>query len=184
MNKTILIFLISIVAYQAVSSSNSFRPTQNRQLAVPLFVAPLVGLIGTAAGTVIRDQKLHLKNSIGTTLVIENDTDDEFTIKVSDVDNHDWDGDSRPDHEGTGFQNAVLEPRQSIEKHQEINAKSSSAMSTMTFQVGEEERFSFRVDQWNSVMDQEEEYDLDNDYYVRHVGVDNENKLIITIMKK
>ena len=167
------------------SSDNGFLsfPSHNRVLAVPLFVAPIIGIIGTATGEVLKDQSWHLGNSAESYLQIENQTDEKLTIEVSDVDNYDWDGDSRPDHEGTGFQNASIDPQQSIEKRQEMNAKSSTAMSTMKFFVDEEERFDFRVDQWKSYVEQDNNYELANGYNAHFVTNPKDKKLTITITR-
>ena len=167
------------------SSDDGFLsfPSQNRVLAVPLFVAPIIGIIGTVTGEVLKDQSWHLGNSAESYLQIENQTDEKLTIEVSEVDNHDWDGDSRPDHEGTGFQNASIDPQQSIEKRQEMNAKSSTAMSTMKFFVDEEERFDFRVDQWNSYVEQDDNYELANGYNAHFVTNPKDRKLTITITR-
>ena len=186
---TIAIFLTTSTIYAQEYSDYSDDvdflsfPSENRRLAVPLIVAPIIGIIGTAAGEVLKDQSWHLGNSAESYLKIENETDEKLTIQVSEVDNHDWDGDSRPDHEETGFQNASIDPQQSIEKRQEMNAKSSSAMSTMKFFVDEEERFDFRVDQWNSYVEQDDNYELSNGYNAHFVSTPKDKKLTITITR-
>jgi hypothetical protein len=99
------------------------------------------------------------------------------------VANHDWDGDSRPDHQ---FQDATIDPHSSIKHRQEINAKSDTAMSTMTFHVGDEAKFTMRVDQWNAKAKTEtsKDFDLGNDYSAHltaGIGGDTQK---ITIKKK
>ena len=100
--------------------------------------------------------------------VIHNDTNGEIKIKVSEVDNHDWDGNSRSDKV---FNDAVIGLRTSKKERQEINAKSSSAMSTMTIQQ-------------DAMSDKEEtkEFDMANEYKIKLTG--GKRILIISISNK
>lgn len=100
-------------------------------------------------------------NSLETYLELTNDSDGSLVIEVSEVDNYDWDGDSRPDHT---FQNVEIPAHESIKHRQEINAKSDSAMSTMRFFQEDQEIFAIRIDQWaaKSSEQEEQEFELQN----------------------
>lgn len=52
-------------------------------------IAPIIGILGQAAGAALQANKKHLGNSHNTSLEIRNDTNGEIKIKVSEVDNHD-----------------------------------------------------------------------------------------------
>ncbi|CAF1675982.1 unnamed protein product, partial [Didymodactylos carnosus] len=54
-----------------------------------------------------------------TDMEIRNDTNGDITIKVSQVSNSDWDGDSRPDHT---FHDVVIPPHSSKKARQELNS--------------------------------------------------------------
>ena len=105
-----------------------------------LLIVPLIGILGNVAGEILKYQHQHLGNSQATWLTITNYTNDELKIKVysflpssspalfprlisiiqvSEVDNFDWDGHSRPDHGGgEGFQDAVIAPHSGIHKQE------------------------------------------------------------------
>ena len=90
-----------------------------------------------------------------------NDSNGPLSIDVSEVDNGDWDGVSRPDHQ---FQKAIIAPRSNLKHRQEINAKRSSAMSTMKFSQDGKEVFAIRIDQWaaKAKSEQKRDFDLQN----------------------
>jgi len=106
----------------------------------------------------ILENKQHLGNSHETYLELVNESDEPLKIQVAEVDNHDWDGDSRPDH---NFQDKEIAPHSTIKERQEINAKSSTAMSTFKLSQNGEEIMSMRIDQWAAKA--EKIYDQDKD---------------------
>ncbi|CAF1549298.1 unnamed protein product [Didymodactylos carnosus] len=67
------------------------------------------------------------------------------------------------------FNDAVIAPRTVKAGRQEINAKSSSAMSTMTIEQDGKDQFAMRINQWEAMADEEEskEQDMNNDYKVK-----------------
>ncbi|CAF0945420.1 unnamed protein product [Adineta steineri] len=146
-----------------------------------VLIVPAIGILGTAAGTALQAAKLHLGNSHKTSLEIHNDTNGEIKIKISEIDNHDWDGNSRPDH---NFNDAVIPPRSSKEEREEINAKSSTAMSKMTIEQDGKDQFSMRVNQWDAMPDDEEskDFDMENEYKVQLKG--GKGTLVISISNK
>ena len=103
----------------------------------------------------------HFGKSHKTYLILENGSGKTLKVQVSQVDNYDWDGKSRPDHD---FQGAVIKPNSAFKARQEINAKSRSAMSTMKFLADGRQAFSMRIDQWAALADNryENEFKLEN----------------------
>lgn len=79
-----------------------------------------------------------------TFLKICNETDLNMSIRISDIDNFDWDGVSRPDN---NFQNATIPAGQSIKEREEINARSSSCPFRMHITFENNETVNFRNDQ-------------------------------------
>ncbi|CAF1525794.1 unnamed protein product, partial [Adineta steineri] len=100
----------------------------------------------------------HGGNSHETYLELENDSDKPLKIEVSEVDNYDWDGDSRPDHTFNGVE---IPPHDKVKHRQEINAKSSKAMSTMKFSQDDEVVIDIRVDQWHAKAKEEKQMEQD-----------------------
>lgn len=137
---------------------------------------PAIASLAAPILKAIHDNLKHFGNSHETYLELMNDSNGPLVIEVSEVDNHDWDGNSRPDHQ---FQGAVIPPRNSIKHRQEINAKSSSAMSTMKFRQDGEPAFSLRIDQWAALADKEHEqvFDLENGWKARMKAGVNKNTL-------
>lgn len=83
-------------------------------------------------------------NSTASYLEINNQTQHEFTISVSGIDNFDWDGDGRPDH---NFQNVKVGAGSANKQREELNAKANSAWFNMTLSFSNGDSISFRNDQ-------------------------------------
>ncbi|CAF1002004.1 unnamed protein product [Didymodactylos carnosus] len=129
----------------------------------------------------------HSGNSRATWLEVKNDTDQQIQIKISEVDNSDWDGDSRPDH---NFQNAIIEAHQSKKERQELNAHNQTAEFTMTVSQGGNEQFAIRINQWDARIDSlspihEKDADCSNNFHVHIIGgLGGGDTLFVTITKK
>jgi hypothetical protein len=82
------------------------HPLEARQLMSVAPVAEVAGRVDLPAA------------SLETHVLIHNSTDIPVKIAISDIDNYDWDGNSRPDYNLNGV---VLKPGESIEKREEIN---------------------------------------------------------------
>lgn len=80
-----------------------------------------------------------------TTLSVVNLTGMDMTnIHISEVDNYDWDGSSRPDH---NFQNVSIANNYSRCQREEINTYASSSPFRMTITFSDETQLSFRSNQ-------------------------------------
>ncbi|CAF4250526.1 unnamed protein product [Adineta steineri] len=111
-----------------------------------------------------------------TYLELENDSDKPLKIEVSEVENSDWDGDSRPDQKFNGVE---IPPHDKVKHRQEINAKSSTAMSTMKFSQDDEVVIDIRVDQCHAkaIQEKQMEQDLGNGWKARVTAGVNGNEL-------
>jgi hypothetical protein len=69
------------------------------------------------------------------------------TIRISSVDNSDWDGDSRPDE---NFNNVTINAFGIKSEREEINTSNSSAHFTMTITYSNGDVIQFRVDQFDA----------------------------------
>lgn len=80
-----------------------------------------------------------------TTLCIVNTTGMDITnINVYNIDNYDWDGDSRPDH---NFQGKYISNNNSMCEREELNAYARSAWYNMTLTFSDGTNLSFRNNQ-------------------------------------
>eukprot|EP01039_Chlorochromonas_danica_P001942 gene1942-2120_t len=87
-------------------------------------------------------------------LEITNNTGCTFIITISEIENFDWDGVSRPDN---NFQNVAIAPRQSIRKREELNRKAKVGAFRMRFTSGSMS-FSFRGDQKDALREVDYRY--------------------------
>lgn len=84
-------------------------------------------------------------NSLETHLCVANMTDLDVTkIDVSHVDNYDWDGDSRPDH---NFKGATIARKNGRCEREELNANANGAPFTMELTFSDNTTLTFRADQ-------------------------------------
>ncbi|CAF2079560.1 unnamed protein product [Rotaria magnacalcarata] len=155
---------------------------QNEQQATAIATTILIYLssfVKTASDTAVQSFKKQIKlkwyRSIRTFLDLVNNSDVTLKIEVSDLDNYDWDGDSRPDHV---FHNVKIPPYSNVKNRLELNAKSSSAISSMRFKQdgGKDVAFSFKTDQWAAKAPKEksEEVNLQNGWKAKiTVGMDS-----------
>ncbi|CAF2062909.1 unnamed protein product [Rotaria magnacalcarata] len=93
---------------------------------------------------------------------------------MSDLEKLPDDGDSRPDHV---FHNKKIPPYSDVKKRLEINAKSSSAISSMRFKQdgGKDVAFGFQIDPWAAKAPKEksEKFNLQNGWRAKiTVGMD------------
>lgn len=82
--------------------------------------------------------------SYETWIRIDNRTDHDMTLHVSDVDNHDWEGHSRPDE---NLKNKIVSVNGLIREREEINAHAKTNMFTLTVSMGNNDKMPIRVDQ-------------------------------------
>jgi len=85
--------------------------------------------------------------SHGTFLTISNLTDNNMTITVSETNNYDWDGYSRPDH---NFHNVVIPAGGETTQREELNAHAASAWYRMTMSFKNGDEISLRNDQYDA----------------------------------
>lgn len=81
-------------------------------------------------------------------LEIKNSTKQNFSISVSEVDNYDWDGNSRPDH---NFQGVTIQPETSNKQREELNKYAKSAWFRMTLNFAGGQTATFRNDQYDAI---------------------------------
>ncbi|CAF0856969.1 unnamed protein product [Adineta steineri] len=129
----------------------------------------VVNILPATTITALQNQNKHLGYSHATELEIKNDTTQAIQIKVSHVDSHDWDGLSRPDFQ---FQNVTIEAGASKKALQNIKARRSTAVSTITVYQDGKEQFAIRINQWDAMADEMEtkDVDLDNNYVLHLTG--------------
>ncbi|UJR34921.1 hypothetical protein I4U23_027699 [Adineta vaga] len=139
-------------------------------------VVPAIASLATPILKAIHDNIKHMGKSHATYLELINDSNGGLQIEVSEVDNYDWDGKSRPDHT---FQRVVIPRYKSVKRRQEINAKSRSAMSTMKFRFRGKPAFSMRIDQWAALSDKvhEKTFKLENGWTAHMKAGINKNTL-------
>lgn len=81
-------------------------------------------------------------------LQITNNTNQSFSIAVSDIQNSDWDGVSRPDQ---NFQGVTIQPGTSNKQREELNKYANSAWFKMTLKFSGGQTVFFRNDQYNAI---------------------------------
>jgi len=92
-----------------------------------------------------------------TTLCVVNFSGFDITnTKVTEVDNYDWDGDSRPDH---NFKDAVIKFNNSCCEREEINTHSKGCWYRLTFTFSNGQTLSFRNDQKDAETKHNRSYD-------------------------
>lgn len=84
-----------------------------------------------------------------TRLVIKNQINTDVTnMIVSDIDNHDWDGDSRPDHNIHG---KGIKMGEEVNEREEINTAAKTHMVTIEFLLANGDSFKHRFNQGNAL---------------------------------
>ncbi|MCR8842423.1 phosphatidylinositol-specific phospholipase C [Paenibacillus sp. SC116] len=121
--------------------------------------------------------------SIRTDLKVTNNTPLSMVrIWVTDTDNYDWDGGSRPDH---NFQNVSLAAYDSREEREELNYWASSAWYRLHIQFQNGDTVSFRNDQYDARHDHKREIGLDgasaDKYIATQLSGDDWNKITISL---
>lgn len=87
--------------------------------------------------------------SIHTRLIIRNLTAIDISkMIVNEIDDHDWDGDSRPDHNIHG---KGIPAYEMIDEREEINRFATSNMVTIEFQFSNGDSFKYRFDQRKAI---------------------------------
>ena len=123
-----------------------------------------------------------MSRSYHTKLKIENYTNTDITnISVSEIDNYDWDGGSRPDHNFHGYS---ISAGCSKEEREEVNANASNCPFRMTLTFRDGRECSFRINQ-KYVMGDSSGFSnygtgVDVDYN-KYSGKGHHGKLVVTI---
>eukprot|EP01040_Poterioochromonas_malhamensis_P016266 gene16266-18427_t len=99
-------------------------------------------------------------NSTASYLEFRNETDVSFRTSVSGIDNFDWDGDSRPDH---NYNNITINQRSVVNQREELNAKAASSWYTIVFKNGGE-TITLRNDQRDAFKDLKRPYHIEGKY--------------------
>lgn len=110
-------------------------------------------------------------------LDIVNNTPFDFTIQVSQIDNSDWDGVSRPDK---NFHNVRIASRQSNCQRAEVNTANDSNMFTMLLIFSNGDRCSFRNDQRDAFKQIEKVYKNERCWQINQKSGNGTNKFTIT----
>jgi tetratricopeptide (TPR) repeat protein len=120
--------------------------------------------------------------SCHTRLKIENNTNtDIINISVSEIDNYDWDGHSRPDHNFHGFS---IPAYSSKEEREEVNYYASNCPFRMTLTFRDGRKCSFRIHQKYAIKGSSgfshEGRGIDINYN-RYGGEGHHGKLVVTL---
>ena len=103
-------------------------------------------------------------------------------IWVTETDNYDWDGESRPDH---NFQNVSLASYASREEREELNYWAGSAWYRLHVEFQNGDYISFRNNQYDARHDHKREIGMDGEsagkFIATQLSGDNWNKITISI---
>lgn len=115
--------------------------------------------------------------SKATYLTIVNDTSMAMTIAVTETDNYDWDGSSRPDH---NFQNVTIAAHSSVKNREELNYYAKSAWYRMTITFTNGQKITFRNDQQDAFKDLNRMYQCNSGYLVWQLSGNDNNQMTIS----
>nr|VFK27063.1 MAG: hypothetical protein BECKMB1821G_GA0114241_10258 [Candidatus Kentron sp. MB]VFK31381.1 MAG: hypothetical protein BECKMB1821I_GA0114274_10239 [Candidatus Kentron sp. MB]VFK75457.1 MAG: hypothetical protein BECKMB1821H_GA0114242_10239 [Candidatus Kentron sp. MB] len=123
--------------------------------------------------------------SHATYLSIFNFTNEDINITVTETDNYDWDGVSRPDH---NFNNVTIASEKMKREREELNASARSAWYRMNISLLNGDEITFRNDQHDALGSFSREYKLEGSssgkYNLHQEAADNENKFFIFNKKR